>query len=869
MTRLTVFYSLVRRVGAMPRYLSLALVGVVLLGSLVVVVPYLRADATTETVGPATEPETPGALSVLGKAGVVGRCPLKHTEVKAAISGFLARVEVTQEFENPYKEKIEAVYTFPLSQNAAVDDMLMKVGKRTIRGQIKTREAARRVYEEARAAGHVASLLEQERPNIFTQSVANIMPGESVTITLRYVEALKYEDGWFNFSFPTVVGPRYIPGAPTSAQPPATPGTVQPAVPQATGKPGGTGWSPDTTQVPDASRITPPVTLPGTRAGHDISIAVEIDAGEPLKKVECTSHEIDTAAGEKTLVRLRDKAVIPNKDFLLRYTTAGDEVGDAILTHASEVGRFVTLILQPPARVKPEQVTPKEMVFVMDTSGSMSGPPIEKCKQTMLHCLANLNDKDTFNVITFSGDTHILFPQPVPATDENRGKATAFLASRAGGGGTEMMKAIKAALDPSDAADHIRIAVFMTDGFVGNDMAILDEVGRHPNARVFSFGVGSAPNRFLLDGMARAGRGTVDYVPLNANGEQAADRFYERLRNPVLTDITVDWGTLPVGEVYPERVPDLFSSQPVVVYARYTGSGRSAVTLRGKVAGKLFERVIPVELPPADADHEVLAPLWARARVDYLMNQDMLGMQNGKPRTDIKDAITELGLKYRLVTQYTSFVAVEEMVVTEGGQPRTIAVPVEMPEGVSYEGVFGVSKGGTGQSLRYSAGTALMLGVPVTAGPAGPAGAAGATAPAAIPPSPGRGGGYAAAEGYTGYNLTDRVTALEKDTKLSPEEKRKALLALKLAAELQGLAAKVGPDGSYTAGAVVVKDGKIEVAVWLNDDSEASLAKLKELGFTVVLHPGSVKMVIGKAEVKRLEEIALLEVVKKVDLVPE
>jgi Ca-activated chloride channel family protein len=738
----------------------------------------------------------------------------------------------------------------------------MKVGERTIRGTIKTREAARRVYEEARAAGHVASLLEQERPNIFTQSVANIMPGEGVKITIRYVETLKYEDGWFNFVFPTVVGPRYIPGSPTSAQPPQQPGTVQPATPQGSEKPTGTGWAPDTTQVPDASRITPPVTAEGTRAGHDISIQVAIDAGQPLRKVESVLHEVETSTeGDTTLVRLKDKAVIPNKDFILRYTTAGEQVGDAILTHASAQGRFVTLILQPPARVKPEQVTPKEMVFVMDTSGSMSGAPIEKSKQTMLHCIANLNDKDTFNVITFSGDTRILFPQPVPATDENRRKATAFLASREASGGTEMMKAIKAALDPSDAADHLRIVVFMTDGYVGNDMAIIDEIQRHPNARIFSFGIGQSVNRFLLDNMAKAGRGTVDYVPLNAEGTQVADRFYERLRNPVLTDITVDWGGLPVQDVYPERIPDLFSAQPVVVYGRYTGSGRGEVVLRGSTAQGSFQRAIKVELPPEQDDHEVLAPLWARARVEYLMNQDWLGMQTGKPRTDLKDAITDLGLRYRLVTQYTSFVAVEEMIVTEGGQPRTIAVPVEMPEGVSYEGVFGTqAEMAMGGAMRGPAGAAGAAG---PAGPAVPAVVLAAPAPA---PS-GTFRGNATPDEPGTYNLTDRITAIEKSN-ASPEDKRKALLQLKLAPELQGLAAKVGESGNFTDGVVAVHDGQIEVAVWLFDDSDANIAKLKELGFTVILKPQSAKLAIGKADVKKLEELALLEFVKRVDLPP-
>src|SRR2546421_5662952 len=395
---------------------------------------------------------TPGSLQVLDAKGQPrGLCPLKHTDVKAEISGFLSRVRVTQEFENPFKEKIEAVYTFPLPQNAAVDDMTMQVGDRMVKGKILRREEAQNVYEAAKSNGQVASLLDQERPNIFTQSVANIMPGEKVTVTISYVETLKYEGGSYQFVFPMVVAPRYIPGMPTSAS--------------------AGGTSPNTTQVPDASKITPPVTPKGTRAGHDISVDVTLDAGVPVESIESKSHEIDVERPNvgSAHVRLKNKDEIPNRDFVLKYDVAGKRVEDALLTHRTDKGGFFTFILQPPERVTVEDVTPKEIVFVLDTSGSMMGFPIEKAKEAMKLALDGLYPQDTFNLITFAGDTHILFDKPVPATKENLAKAQAFLSSREGSGGTEMMKAIKAALDPSDAQDHIRIVCFMTDGEVGND----------------------------------------------------------------------------------------------------------------------------------------------------------------------------------------------------------------------------------------------------------------------------------------------------------------------------------------------------------------------------------------------------------------
>jgi Ca-activated chloride channel family protein len=612
---------------------------------------------------------TPGALNAFGARGRArGLCPLKHTDVRASVAGFLARVTVTQEFENPFTEKIEAVYTFPLPQAAAVDDMTMRVGERTVKGRIMRREEAGEVYRTARNAGQVASLLDQERPNVFTQSIANIMPGERVTVIISYVETLKYEAGTYEFMFPMVVGPRYIPGTPSGRRPPR-----------------GSGRRPSTDRVPDASRITPAVAARGTRAGHDISVEVSLDAGVPVEGLKSPSHEIDVERPSQTSARVRLKSlnVIPNRDFILRYDVAGSKIQDAVLTHRDSRGGYFTLILQPPDRVTVEDVTPKELVFVLDTSGSMEGFPIEKAKETMGLALDHLYPQDTFNLITFAGDTHVLFKEPVPATRENLLKAKQFLKSREGDGGTEMMEAIRAALEPSDAQGHVRIVCFMTDGEVGNDFAIISEVQKHPNARVFSMGFSDAPNRFLLDKMAEQGRGEVEYVADGDDGSAAARRFHERVRNPLLTDIQIDWGGLQVSDVYPRRIPDLFGSGPVIVSGRYTAGGRGVVRLRGTMSGQAFEREIAVELPESQAENDVLATLWARRRVEDLLSDDYAGAQSGEVREDLRAEITGLGLEYRLLTKFTSFVAVEETTVTDGGKPRRIDVPVETPEGTN------------------------------------------------------------------------------------------------------------------------------------------------------------------------------------------
>ena len=418
-----------------------------------------------------------------------------------------------------------------------------------------------------------------------------------------------------------VVGPRYIPGNATGAQ--------------------STGLAPDTDQVPDASRITPPPPPAGMRAGHDISLEVTLDAGVPIDALNSKTHEV-IVERPNDRQRARDACKSwrrSQQGFHPALRRRGQENRGRAADALPGTGGFFTLILQPPERVTVEDVTPKELVFVLDTSGSMNGFPIEKAKETMKLALDSLYPHDTFNLITFAGDTHILFPEPVPATKENLAKAQAFLESRQGGGGTEMMKAIKAALDPSDAQGHVRIVCFMTDGYVGNDMEIIAEVQKHPNARVFAFGIGSSVNRFLLDNMAKHGRGEVEYVALNDDGSAAARRFHERVRNPLLTDISIDWNGLPVSDVYPKAHSRSVQRQAGDSDRHATrGNGRGVIRLKGKMSGRDFVREIPVDFPATRQSHDVLATLWARTRVDDLMSQDFNGAQQGTMKDDLKQS---------------------------------------------------------------------------------------------------------------------------------------------------------------------------------------------------------------------------------------
>jgi Ca-activated chloride channel family protein len=615
----------------------------------------------------------PGSLEVVQLGGEKPatrlELPLQHTQVEIEVSGFVAQATVVQHYHNPYEKPIEAVYTFPLPSDAAVNDMEMKIGERTIKGLIKRREEARDIYERAKKRGQRASLLEQERPNIFTQSVANIMPGDNITITLRYVNILQYAEGHYELVFPMVVGPRYIPGDVATGQ-------------------SGTGWSPDTDQVPDASRITPPVLKPGERSGHDISLAVQLDAGIPVKEVNSPSHVVDIKdidPSQRT-VKLHPADSIPNKDFILRYQVAGQAPEFATLAHHDERGGFFTLIVQPQKLVTDEQAFPRELIFIVDTSGSMYGYPLDKSKEAMKKLIQGMRPLDMFNVVRFAGDTGTLWNKPRPYTPTHASEALRYIESFQGSGGTEMQKGILEALAQPASEGYLRIAFLLTDGYIGDEFRIFQTIEKEKRgARVFSLGVGSSVNRYLLDRVAELGRGEAFYVRQDENSDPVIEKFFQRVDRPVLAHLEIDWGKLDVTELYPAKVPDLWAGQPIRIHGRYQRGGEETIVIRGQMIKRPFEQRLPVQFPQSAPAHEAIATVWAREKVHELMNRMV---REGQTKQLIEQ-VTQLGLTYHLMTQWTSLVAVEEKVVNQAGEIETVVQPVEMPEGVSYEGVFG------------------------------------------------------------------------------------------------------------------------------------------------------------------------------------
>ena len=823
---------------------------------------------------------TQGTLRAIGpEDNPLGDCPLEHTDVQVSISGFVAYVQVTQKFANPFKDKIEAVYTFPLGAEAAVTDMTMKVGDRVIRGIIKPREEARQIYEQAKARGHVASLLDQERPNIFTQSVANIEPGKRIEITISYTELLKYGGGKYEFVFPMVVAPRFIPGGTPSLSPaPVPPVRPVPIRPLRRGAETPAGGEPS---VADASKLVAPLAPKDQRAGHDISVRVYIQNGQTaIKEVESALHEIAVQwpndRRTRAVVELAQKKEIPNKDFVLRYSTASEGIGDTVLTHVDAKKRgYFTLILEPPKKVKPSEIRARELIFVIDISGSQKGFPLDTSKAIMERVIKSLRPLDTFNVISFENTTAFCWDKPVANTTENREKALAFIGSLQSRGGTRIDKALEAALGGEHDGEKVRLVAMFTDGLIGNDMSVLEQVQKHAKTtRVFVYGTGRSANRYLLENMARYGRGEVDYAMSPSEAQKAVDSFYDRIDAPVLTDVSLDWGKLSSSvdgaETYPRVVPDLFSIRPLIVKGRYEPGDADVsgeLTIRGYAGSGVFERKVPVTLSSSESANGVIASQWARAKVGELMSQHLGAAQRGQPDPAIKERIIGLGVTYRLLTQYTSFVAVEEKVVTIGGEARTVAVPVELPEGMDRDAVTGRQGqapfgGGIGGGGALGARRALARGRM----PARPA--------AAVPGTPLAKRAYDraklaprnAAEPVRERREGEHAAKPEEQKELTEAEKKDIAVKQKLAKVLQHLAAKLDKDGNYAEGKVVVKGGKMEVAVYLYQLDDKALEALKKLGFVKLLEAEAVKMVVGTIEVAKLEELAWLDVVRRVDL---
>lgn len=560
--------------------------------------------------------------------------PLRHTNIRADVGGMMAVYEVEQTFENPFNDPLEAVYVFPLGDDGAISGYEITIGERTITGEIKTKEDARKIYDEAKAEGHTAGLVEQNKPNIFTQHIANIAPHETIKVKLRYVELLDYNDGSYTLAVPTTVGPRYMPH--------------------------NRGRSP----APPISYTTQPTST--------VSFQANIDAGVPIVGIESPSHTIVATplAPTRQRVILGRTDEVPNRDLIVRYKTAGPQTTVGLLAHRVDAQGYFMLAVQPKAQYRAADIMPREVVLVIDRSGSMSGPPLAQAKSVASAILSTLSERDSFNVIAFASGVDAMSSVAVRGDAAGKARGIEYLGSLQSGGGTEMEQGVAQMLMTTPGSDRIRVVYFLTDGFVGNDDVIVNAANRLLGTnRIFTVGVGSSVNRSLLDRLAAAGRGYASYLTLTEPAETLAKDLVVRSAYPYMTDVSIDWAGLEVDA--PKTLADVYAGQPLIITGRYKQPGTATIKVNAWTGGRRVAIPIQVSLP-TENNFEPVSSLWARREIEKLTGQE----------DDTRKEVTQLGLQFHLVTEFTSFVAVDRSRVV-GEAARVVMQPSMLPEGVN------------------------------------------------------------------------------------------------------------------------------------------------------------------------------------------
>jgi Ca-activated chloride channel family protein len=588
----------------------------------------------------------------------VDRLPLKSTSAAVNISGVIADVTVTQVYKNEGSHALEAIYVFPASTRAAVYAMKMTIGERTIHAQIKKRDEARQEYEQAKQQGRSASLLEQQRPNVFQMNVANIMPGDLVRVEMSYTELLVPTDKVYEFVYPTVVGPRY------SNQTASTASSSD-------------KW------------VQNPYLHEGEAPTYSFDISVNIAAGMPIQKLFCSSHKVDVhyhgASSASIDLEPAEKAG-GNRDYFLRYQLSGDQVESGLLLHQGEKENFFLLMLQPPKRVTLAQMPGREYIFIVDVSGSMHGFPLEISKNLLKDLIGNLRPGDRFNVMLFAGGSTVMSETSVAANSGNIARALNVIDSQQGGGGTELLPALKRALALPKAEGFSRTIVIATDGYVSVEEEAFDLIRNNlANANMFAFGIGSSVNRHLIEGMAHVGLGEPFVI---TKPEEAADKaavFRKLIQSPVLTRVKIDFGRFDVYDVEPASIPDVLADRPVIVFGKWRSRPEGTITLSGLTGERPYTDEINVKSVKPERTNTSLPYLWARQRIMLLSDYNLL-----KQSDDRIAEVTNLGLTYNLLTAYTSFIAVDSEVRNKDGKTTTVNQPLPLPEGVSDYAVGGL-----------------------------------------------------------------------------------------------------------------------------------------------------------------------------------
>ncbi|MFL5753409.1 MAG: TonB family protein [Bacteroidia bacterium] len=594
---------------------------------------------------------------VPGSDGSTDDLPLLKTSADVNIAGVIAGVKVTQVYKNSGTKAIEAIYIFPGSTRAAVYDMRMIIGKRCIQAKIDETEKARKTYEDAKQEGKTASLLEQQRPNVFQMNVANLMPGDTIKVELYYTELLEPENGEYSFVYPTVVGPRYSNQLVASANPKDL-------------------W------------VANPYTKEGVKPSYQFDIRTSINAGMPLQEVLCTSHEVNINFDgmSSASINLKESEKFRgNKDYILKYRLAGKKVENGLLLYQGEKENFFLIMMQPPKVVNKTEIPAREYIFIVDVSGSMNGFPLETSKELLKNLIGGLNPTDKFNVILFAGAANIWQEESQSATADNIDKAIKHINEQRGGGGTELLPALKKALAVNTDDKYARTFVIATDGYVSCEKEAFDLIRNSlSTANFFSFGIGSSVNRYLIEGMAYAGMGEPYVITKPEEAAAAGLKFKNYIEHPLLTNIKIDYKGLNVYDVEPLSIPDIFSERPVIVFGKYKGNASGNISISGINGGGAYTASLNVSEYKAMKENAPLRYLWARHRIKNLDYYSKMGAGEA-----VKKEVTKLGLDYNLLTAYTSFVAVDNQVRNEGGQNVPVHQALPLPEGVSNYAVAG------------------------------------------------------------------------------------------------------------------------------------------------------------------------------------
>ena len=594
--------------------------------------------------------------------------PTVDTDIEIDIKGMVASTTVDQMFTNHSNKPIEAVYVFPLPPNSAVNNMSMIIGDRIIQGLMKEKAAAKKTYEKAKKEGKRTTLTEQQRPNIFTNKVANVMPGDTIIVRLQYVNELKYENGNFNIRFPMVVAPRYIDGSRVLGY-------------------SGTGWSYDTDIVPDASKITPKVVPDGMRSGNAISLTVNLDSGLEINDIVSSSHKIikKKKGVGKYEIKLKNNKNIPNKDFVMNYKIKkGKEPKAALFINENKDENYFMLMAVPPSKIEKNKVDiGKEIIFIIDISGSMEGLSIDQAKKGLQYSISKLNSNDLFNIIAYNDRYFSMNQSSIIINEGNVSDAYKFIENLSANGGTKALDPLKYAMMMEPAEEKIKMIIFITDGDIGNERNMFNAVDNYlGNSRLFSVGIGSAPNGHLLEKVSQKGRGTYTYINNINHVDEKMKELLDKIDMPVLTDIRLELNGM--AELYPNPLPDLFINEPLIVYGKIDNENIDNISsfFSGKMSSGYFKIEIPINVSNG-VENDGVRDIWARKKIDNLIDDWHLGDSNAKKK------VIDLSIKHNLMSRFTSFVAVEEKIVNPNGTNVLADVHVDLPEGWNYDAVFG------------------------------------------------------------------------------------------------------------------------------------------------------------------------------------